>query len=64
VTKDAQAFVFDSTINKGRPLMTFHLAPVAPLVLTPDSKPDFQLPLGDPPAATLVQSMFARRLQN
>ncbi|WP_191908023.1 sigma-70 family RNA polymerase sigma factor [Nocardioides cynanchi] len=64
VTKAAQTFVFDTTVNKGRPLMTFHLAPVAPLVFTPDSKPDFQLPLGDPLPLTAAHSPFARRTQN
>jgi hypothetical protein len=64
VSKDQQNFVFDTTVNKGRPLMTFHLTPVAPLVLDANSQPDFPLPLGDPAPAALTQRTFVRRVQN
>jgi hypothetical protein len=61
VTTDPESFVFDATINKGRPIMTFHLTPVAPLVLAPGSQPDFQLALGD--TAPLARRNFAPRVQ-
>jgi RNA polymerase sigma factor (sigma-70 family) len=61
VTSDPQQFVFDTTVNKGRPVMTFQLTPIAPLVLAPGSQPDVQLTLGDP--APLARRNFAPRLQ-
>jgi hypothetical protein len=63
-TGNPQSFVFDATVNKGRPLMTFDLTPVSPLVLLPDSSTHAEVLLGDATAGLTAQRTFARRTQN
>jgi RNA polymerase sigma factor (sigma-70 family) len=58
-TPGEQDFVFDATVNKNRPVMTFDLAATPPLVLDPASQTHFELPLGDAADAIFGQRSFA-----
>jgi hypothetical protein len=64
VGADPQQFVFDATVNRGRPVMSFTLTPTPPLVLATGSTPNAQVTLGGAAQAAVAPRTFTRRTQN